>query len=108
MLDQADDVHIEVLNEAALKRMVLQLERKIKTNQSARPRVPLDDSAPCASSFVSSVIAECLVDLLEDSACGARWEKLSPSRLGGLPVRRAPRRVVAKRCKPGDSRRCNV
>mmetsp|Transcript_13275 Transcript_13275/g.30210 ORF Transcript_13275/g.30210 Transcript_13275/m.30210 type:complete len:590 (+) Transcript_13275:133-1902(+) len=36
MLDQADDVHIEALNEGALKRMVLQLERKIKNNQELR------------------------------------------------------------------------
>merc|ERR1719215_1430011 len=36
MLDQADDVHIENLNEATLKRMVLQLERKIKSNQEQR------------------------------------------------------------------------
>lgn len=36
MLDQADDVHIENLNEASLKRMVLQLERKIKANQEQR------------------------------------------------------------------------
>eukprot|EP00425_Heterocapsa_triquetra_P022840 CAMPEP_0195134422 /NCGR_PEP_ID=MMETSP0448-20130528/150609_1 /TAXON_ID=66468 /ORGANISM="Heterocapsa triquestra, Strain CCMP 448" /LENGTH=602 /DNA_ID=CAMNT_0040172521 /DNA_START=21 /DNA_END=1826 /DNA_ORIENTATION=+ len=36
MLDQADDVHIEVMNEAALKRMVLQFQRKIKYNQDMR------------------------------------------------------------------------
>lgn len=36
MLDQADDLHIETLNESALKRMVLQLERKIKSNQALR------------------------------------------------------------------------
>jgi len=36
MLDQADDVHIETLNDAAIRRMTLQLERKIKNNQSLR------------------------------------------------------------------------
>jgi len=36
MLDQADDVHIETLNETALKKMVLQLERKVKRNQELR------------------------------------------------------------------------
>lgn len=36
MLDQADDVHIEAMNEGALKRMVLQLERKVKRNQEMR------------------------------------------------------------------------
>jgi len=36
MLDLADDIHIEVLNEGALKRMVMQLERKIKNNQALR------------------------------------------------------------------------
>jgi len=35
-LDQADDVHIEVMNEAALKRMSAQFERKIKRNQEMR------------------------------------------------------------------------
>merc|ERR1719215_108266 len=36
MLDQADDIHIEAMNPGALKRMVMQLERKIKNNQQLR------------------------------------------------------------------------
>jgi len=36
MLDQADDVHVETLNDAALKRMHLQLERKVRVNQELR------------------------------------------------------------------------
>jgi len=36
MLDEADDVHIEAMNEGALKRMVMQLERKVKRNQELR------------------------------------------------------------------------
>mmetsp|Transcript_105720 Transcript_105720/g.340991 ORF Transcript_105720/g.340991 Transcript_105720/m.340991 type:complete len:687 (+) Transcript_105720:79-2139(+) len=35
-LDEADGLHIESLNEAALKRMVMQFERKIKVNQEMR------------------------------------------------------------------------
>eukprot|EP00928_Gymnodinium_smaydae_P024700 TRINITY_DN19914_c0_g6_i1.p1 TRINITY_DN19914_c0_g6~~TRINITY_DN19914_c0_g6_i1.p1 ORF type:complete len:710 (-),score=216.59 TRINITY_DN19914_c0_g6_i1:72-2093(-) len=36
MLDEADDVHIENLTETSLKRMVLQLQRKVKVNQDLR------------------------------------------------------------------------
>eukprot|EP00927_Polykrikos_kofoidii_P013514 TRINITY_DN15890_c0_g2_i1.p1 TRINITY_DN15890_c0_g2~~TRINITY_DN15890_c0_g2_i1.p1 ORF type:complete len:666 (-),score=170.51 TRINITY_DN15890_c0_g2_i1:74-2071(-) len=36
MLDEADDVHIETMNEVTVKRMSLQLERKIKRNQEMR------------------------------------------------------------------------
>eukprot|EP00929_Paragymnodinium_shiwhaense_P118708 TRINITY_DN90629_c0_g1_i1.p1 TRINITY_DN90629_c0_g1~~TRINITY_DN90629_c0_g1_i1.p1 ORF type:complete len:667 (-),score=192.20 TRINITY_DN90629_c0_g1_i1:42-1952(-) len=36
MLNEADDVHIETLNEVVLKRMALGLERKIKNNQDLR------------------------------------------------------------------------
>mmetsp|Transcript_3243 Transcript_3243/g.7202 ORF Transcript_3243/g.7202 Transcript_3243/m.7202 type:complete len:592 (+) Transcript_3243:47-1822(+) len=36
MLEQADTLHIEGMNEGAVKRMVLQLERKIKMNQEQR------------------------------------------------------------------------
>jgi len=36
MLDQADDVHVEVLNEAALKRLHLQFERKMRLNRELR------------------------------------------------------------------------
>ncbi|CAE8651676.1 unnamed protein product, partial [Polarella glacialis] len=36
ILDKADEVHVETLNEASLKRMSLQLERKVKVNQDLR------------------------------------------------------------------------
>ncbi|CAK9077284.1 Beta-catenin-like protein 1 (Nuclear-associated protein) (NAP) [Durusdinium trenchii] len=36
MLDKADELHVETLNEASLKRMHLQFERKVKVNRELR------------------------------------------------------------------------